>query len=82
MKKTFIKVIKRKDAEEIKNAKVKNDCELKTPTIGAEKTTRHLQHKMIDTVSNWVSEYRLRNHVEKTAAIQRFFGNESTLSKI
>ena len=83
MKKSFIKVIKRKDAEVIKNVKTASDCNPEpVALVGEEKIARHSQRKMIDTVSNWISEYKSRNHKEEIATIRRLFGNESVLSKL
>ncbi len=83
MSKTSIKVIKRKDAEVMANAKTQSAFEAKqTAPVNEEKIERHLRREIVGTVSNWISERRENNRLEKIAAIRKMFGNEPLLSEI
>jgi len=81
--KTSIKVIKRKDVELAVNVKTKDTCKSKlATTMSGEKIERNLQRRMVDTVSNWISECRENNRIEAGSAIRKLFGDESLLDKI
>ncbi len=83
MNKILIKVIKRKDAEVMANVETQSPCEPKlVATEGKEKIERRLHRKMVDTVSNWISERRENNHIEEITAIRKMFGNKPLLGKI
>lgn len=83
MNKTSIKVIKRKDAEAAVNVKTENTGDLKSAaTMSREKIERHLHRRMVDTVTNWISERRENNRLETVSAIRKLFGDESLLNKI
>ena len=83
MNKTSIKVIKRKDAEAAVNVKPENTCELKlAATMSEEKIERNVHRRMVDTVTNWISERRDNNRLETVSAIRKLFGDESLLNKI
>ena len=82
MNKISIKVIKRKEKEVIANVETQSPCEPKlVATVGEEKIERRLHRKMIDTVSNWISERRINNHIEEISAIRKLFGKEPILNK-
>ena len=82
MKKTLIKVIKRKDAEVVVNAETQTTSEIE-PTVkfSEEKVERRMHRKMANTVSNWISERKESNRIKEISAIRRLFGDESLLSK-
>ena len=78
MSKISIKVIKRKDARVPAIAETQSPCERKpSVTASKEKIERGLHHKMVNTVSNWISERRENNRIEETTAIRNMFGNEN-----
>lgn len=82
MNKTSIKVIKRKDAEAAVNVKTKNTGKTKlTATVSEEKIERNLHRRMVDTVSNWITERRENNRNEVVSALRNLFGDESLLNK-
>ncbi len=81
MKKTLIKVIKRKDVE----ATIESQSASQLPKAfleGAEKAENRLRQAMDTTVSTWVSESRRKNRADPSAAINKFFGNEILLGPI
>jgi hypothetical protein len=82
VKKTLIKVIKRKDAEVVVNAETQTTSEIE-PTVkfSEEKVERRMHRKMASTVSNWISERKESNRIKEISAIRRLFGDESLLSK-
>ena len=83
MNKILIKVIKRKEAEVMRNVELESVCEPKpAATLSKEKIERNLHRKIVDTVSNWISERRENNRIEDSSAIRKMFGDESLLSKI
>ena len=83
MNKILIKVIKRKDARVPATAETQSPCEQKPDaTASKEKIERGLHHKMVNTVSNWISERRENNRIEKIAAIRRLFGGEHLANEI
>ena len=83
MSKTSIKVIRRKDAEEMAKAKTQSAFEAKqTASVNEEKGERFLHREIGGTVSNWISERRENNRLERITAIDKFFVNESLLSDI
>lgn len=82
MNKTFIKIIKRKDAEAAASVKIQNTGETKTVAgFIEEKDERRLHRKMADTVSNWIAERKENNRNKEISAIRRLFGDETLLSK-
>lgn len=82
MKKTSIKVIKRKDAGVSENAVNKNTRGKKSMTaIGTEKNERRLRRKMAQTISSWIAERRENSRIKEVSAIRNFFGDESLLSR-
>ncbi len=83
MNKTSIKVIKRKDAEIMTNAKTYSACELKRAApVSEEKIERRSRREIVDTISNWISERRENNRNEEITAIRQMFGNKPLLSEI
>lgn len=83
MNKILVKVIKRKDAEVMVNAKAQSAHKAEYTAPLNEKTIeRHSRRKIVATVSTWISERRENNRIERNAAIRRIFANESMLSKI
>jgi hypothetical protein len=82
VKKTLIKVIKRKDVEVLVNTKTKTTSETEPTTkFNEEKVERRLHRKMANTVSNWISERKENNRIKEISAIRRLFADESLLSK-
>jgi len=80
--KTFIKIIKRKDAEAAAGVKIQNTVETKATTRTIEeKDERRLHRKMADTVSNWIAERKENSRNKEISAIRKLFGDESLLSK-
>lgn len=49
-------------------------------TSGKEKIEQRLHHKMVNTISNWISERRENNRIEEITAIRKMFGNETLLN--
>ena len=83
MNKTSIKVIKRKDAEATANARIQKAREPKrTATPDEEKIKRRSHREIVGTVSNWISERRENNRIEKDAANSEIFGDEFLLKEI
>ena len=83
MNKTSIKVIKRKDAEATANAKIQNAREPKQTATPDEETIKRRSHREIaGTVSNWISERRENNRIEKDAANGEIFDNKDLLKEI
>ena len=83
MNRTSIKVIKRKDAEVIANAKTQSVCwAQQTAPVNEEKIERRSRREIVGTVSTWISERRENNRIEQIAAIRKIFGNEHLLSQI
>ncbi len=83
MNKTLIKVIKRKDAEIIANAKIQRALAAKqTAPESAENTSSRARGEITGTVSNWIAERRENNRLEKNAAIRQLFGSEPLLSEV
>ncbi len=83
MNKTSIKVIKRKDAEIMANAKTQRASEAKqTAPVSEERIELHSRREIVGTISSWISERRENNRLEKIAAIRQMFGSEPLLSKI
>ena len=81
--KTSIKVIKRKDVKATANAKIQNAREPKqTATPDEEKIKRRSQREIVGTVSNWISERRENNRIEKDAANSEIFGDGFLLKEI
>ena len=82
MNKASIKVIKRKDAAAAVGVKTKDTSETKLAvTVRGEKIERNLHRRMVDTVSNWITEHKENNRIEVVSAIRNLFGDESLLSK-
>ena len=82
MSKTSIKVIKRKDTEEMGKDKTQDPSEPNLVAAMSEGKVEHLLHRKIaDTVSNWIAERRENRSVEEISAIRQMFGSESLLSK-
>lgn len=79
----LIKVIKRKDAEAVANAKTQSAFEAKHfAPVSEEKIERRSSREIVATISNWISERRKNNRIEELIAIRRFYGNEPLLSEI
>jgi hypothetical protein len=80
--KILIKVIKRKDARVPATVATQSPCEQKLAvTACKEKIERGLHDKMVDTVSNWISERRENNRIEEITAIRQMSGNETLLNR-
>ena len=78
-----IKVIKSKDAEAAANAKTQSVCQPKQcAPVNEEKIERRLHRELGGAVSNWISERRENNRIEKIAAIRRLFGGEHLANEI
>jgi len=81
--KTSIKIIKRKDAETMINAKTQSAFEPKRAApFSEEKTRRGARREIVATVSDWISERRENNRTEQINAFRKMFGNKPVLSEI
>ena len=82
MNKTLIKIIKRKDAEMMANAKTQGACQPnQAAPVSEEKTEWCSRRQIVGTISNWISERRENNRTEQIAAIRKMFGNGSPLGE-
>lgn len=83
MNKISIKVVKRKDAEVLANAKTRSAFAPKhNAPVNEEKVKRHLRRQIVETISNWIPEREKNKRIEEIAAIRKFFGSETLLSEI
>ncbi len=83
MKKILIKIIKRKDAEAVVNAKTRSALRAKQSAPDSEeKIERRSRREMVATITNRVSENRKNNLIEELSAIRKFYGSEPLLSEI
>lgn len=79
----LIKIIKRKDVEAAANAKTQSALRAKQSAPDSEeKIERHSRREMVATITNWVSENRKNNRIEKLFAIRKFYGSDPLLSEI
>ncbi len=83
MNKILIKVIKRKDAEAMANARTQSVCEpTQSAPVSEERIKRRSRRMLVDTISNWIPDRKKNNRIEEIAAIRKFFGNDLLLSEI
>jgi hypothetical protein len=83
MKKASIKVIKRKDAEEMANAKTQRAGEPKQSVPASEeKKERDTRREITVTISNWITECRENNRIEKDVANGEMFDKKPLLKDI
>jgi hypothetical protein len=77
VKKTLIKIIKRKDAEAKAAAEILTSYNSDPiPFHSKEAEARTLRRKMDTTVSSWIAERRDNHRIEKEAAMQAMLDSE------
>lgn len=83
MSKTSIKIIKRKDAEIMANAKAQKTRKSKQNfPVSEEKAERRAQREIVATVSNWISERVENNRAEQINSFRKMFGNKPVFNEI
>ncbi len=83
MNKILIKVIKRKDAEAIGNAKTQSVCEpTQSAPVSEEKIKLRSRRMLVDTISSWIPDRKKNSRIEEIAAVRKLFGSELLLREI
>ena len=83
MKKTSIKIIKRKDVEATVSVKIQSaDKVEQVVSVSKDKGERRLRREIIETISNWIPERGKNNRAEEINAVRKFFASEHLLSEV
>lgn len=79
----MIKVIKRKDAEAMADAKTQSIGEPeRAAPISQETAERRSRRARIAAVSDWIPDRKANNRFEEVTAVRKFFGSEHLLREI